>query len=118
MSESKKPWENSGDVFRWYDEVSDKGIVLSLDEHMQLSIMDALHSIYYWLEKENNIEKGKERVCLLAELFASVDQPWIKEIVEEVSIKLSMDNLDEDLQHLLEHHADDYHTDEHKYDER
>lgn len=108
MSESKKPWENNSDVFRWYDEESTKSINLSLDEHMQLSIMDALHSIFYALDKELNIEKAKERLCLLAELLVSIDEPWVADVVEEVSVKLSMDHIDEDIQHLLEHHADEY----------
>lgn len=112
MSESKKPWENNGDVFRWYNEISPKEITLSLDNHMQLSIMHALYSIFHALHTEQNPDKAKERVCLLAELLASIDEPWIDEIVEEVSVKLGMENIDEDIQHFLEHHADEYKDDE------
>lgn len=105
MSEFEKPWGDN--VFDWYLNECDKEITVRISEHNYLSIMEALGSLYETM-CEGEYEITKERIYLLGELIASTAFEDGERIIQETIVKLGMESIDEELEHFLEHHAEEY----------
>jgi hypothetical protein len=105
MSESKKPWGNDN-IFDWYREW-DLEIAIGINEHVKLSIMDALGSIYEEIVN-NKMEEAAKQLCMLAEIVVSANLENSEELLGEYMVELGMYDIDKNIEHFFEHHAEEY----------
>jgi hypothetical protein len=111
MSELKKPWEGFKNIFEWYEEECDKEITVAIDEHNSLALMTALGVLYETLE-EGEVEVAKKRIHVLGEIVSAALSDNPKEIIEEAIVAIGMDDIDNNIEHFFEHHAEEYREDD------
>lgn len=103
MEESKKPWGNRENVFKWYFDECEESIFLPLGGNAYVDIMSALNTITNEINNDDK-ETALDHIYLLTEFICSVIAG--PEVIQEALVEMDMKHFDKGIEELLGDNTD------------